>query len=930
MNKGMNKTIESFAKFSRKAATEGMVLLQNNEHMLPILPNEEVAVFGRCQIDYYRSGTGSGGSVNVAYTVNAIEGFQNNNMRINEELKSIYEEYVKNNPFDNGGGGWASEPWFQQEMPLEDEIVKQIAQSAQKAIIIIGRTAGEEQDNKNTKGSYQLTDLELEMLNKVTKVFDKVAVVLNVSNIIDMSWLDNCEYKNHILSVIYSWHGGMEGGNALAEVVTGKVSPSGKMTDTIAYKLEQYPTFKNFGHDDKNYYEEDIYLGYRYFETFDKNAVRYAFGFGLSYTEFSTVILNAQQHGTDLSMYYTVDVKVTNIGEQYAGKEVVALYYAAPQGKLGKPAIELGSFDKTKTLKPGESQTITLKMPVTRMASYDDCGVTGHKSSYVLEEGVYKLFIGSDVQSVEKVTFTNGSECLINELMVVEELQEALAPTEAFKRMKPGVLKANGEYELEFEEVPTRSIDLKNRMLDCMPNEIEYTGDMGILLSDVKKGKNTLDAFIAQLSQKELEVIVRGEGMSSPKVTPGTAGAFGGVGDNLLKFGIPVACASDGPSGIRMDSGDEAVQIPIGTLLACSWNVDLMKELYIYEGLELVMNNIDTLLGPGMNIHRNPLNGRNFEYFSEDPYLTGCMAKAATLGLKEGGSTGTIKHFAVNDQEHERRKVDSIVSERALREIHLKGFEIAVREGEASSIMTAYNPINGIWAASNYDLNTTILRNEWKYTGLVMSDWWAMMNDPIEGGEATVKRTSCMVRAQNDVYMLVNNFGAEVNGLGDDLSVAIEQKTLSIAELQRCAINICRFILNAPVIDRPISMLEVKSFPSRKELMNEAIEENIISSVNQDVKVNATTDKTIWIQVQEKGEFSVVLFMGYDQSPSAQSACNVMLNGNYATNIQLNGTFGHFVREKNINVQLEKGWYKVDLEFTKPGLEIKTIGLFEK
>lgn len=920
------KEVKGFTEYVRRAAAEGIVLLKNEGQMLPIKKGEEVAVFGRCQIDYYRSGTGSGGSVNVPYKVNALDGLrQNEYIEVNENLATVYETFIEKNPFENGGGAWAAEPWFQKEMPLTEEIVEEAKKTSEKAVIIIGRTAGEDQDNEDIEGGYRLTKLEMQMLENVTKHFDKVAVVLNVSSIVDMSWLDDEQLKSNLKAVLYSWQGGMEGGNALADVLSGNVTPSGKLSDTVAYNLNQYPSSKNFGDEQKNYYMEDIYVGYRYFETFNRQGVRFPFGYGLSYTQFQIETVRANVVGEGIKTEFDIHVKVTNIGDTYSGKEVVEVYYSAPQGLLGKPVLELCSFAKTKLLKPGESQTLTLKIPLSGMSSYDDGGVTGNKSSYVLEEGDYNLYVGNSVHHLEKIHFDDKPFYTVGELMLVDTLNEALAPREDFHRIKPGRPKKSGEFEAVYEPVPKRTTSLKERIEEYLPYEYKQTGNQGIKLKDVKENKNSLEQFIAQLSQKELEVIVRGEGMSSPKVTAGTAGAFGGVGDCLLRYGIPVACAADGPSGIRMDSGGEAVQLPIGTLLACTWDVSLMEELYTYEGQELVLNDIDTLLGPGINIHRHPLNGRNFEYFSEDPYLTGCMAKAALTGIRKGGSTGTIKHFASNDQEHKRRQVDSVVSERALREIHLRGFEIAVKEGKASSMMTSYNPINGIWSASNYDLNTTILRREWEYTGIVMTDWWAEMNDPILGGEASKKKTSCMVRAQNDIYMLVNNYGAEVNSMDDDLSEAIENGKLTIGELQRSAMNICRFLLNAPAIDRPIKIAEAKKIlPLKTRAYNDKL-----NKVDTEILLNTKADTSFGVVVDEEGEYSIVVSMKNDQEESAQSSCNILLNDEYVTNIQLNGTNGLKVKEKNVNMILDKGIYDLKLIFTKPGLEIGSIILMK-
>lgn len=927
MNEKKQQLMHDFAQFARIVSAEGIVLLKNENNMLPIKSGEEVAVFGRCQIDYYRSGTGSGGSVNVPYRVNALEGLRKNEtIAINEELASIYETFVQENPFDNGGGGWAAEPWFQKEMPITDDVIQIAKKTSVKAMVIIGRTAGEEQDNKDTQGGYRLNYTEIQMLEMVTASFEKVAVVLNVANIIDMSWLDALTHKEHILSVLYSWQGGMEGGNGLADVLSGEVTPSGKLTDTIAYNIEDYPSHTNFEGELENFYQEDIYLGYRYFETFAKSVVRYPFGFGLSYTEFSLHSITGRTEGQGKETTFIVDVTVQNCGANYSGKEIVQIYYEAPQGELGKPLRQLGGFAKTGLLAPGQTQQLSISIPIARMASYDDGGYTGNKSCYVLEAGDYRLFAGNSVRSLENVVINTKPTYTLDSLIVVEKLSVVMCPTKEFKRIKPGHMNEDGEFDITYESVPvhshTEQADLmRERMARHMPLACEITGDQNIKLIDVKNKKYTLEAFIAQLSQEDLEVIVRGEGMSSPKVTSGTASAFGGLSESLLRFGIPVACAADGPSGIRMDSGETATQLPIGTLLASTWNTQLIEEVYVLEGQELLLNEIDTLLGPGMNIHRHPLNGRNFEYFSEDPFLTGCMAKAVTLGLKKGGSTGTIKHFVANDQEHNRRVVDSIMSERALREIHLKGFEIVVKEGSASSLMTAYNPINGIFAASNYDLNTTVLRGEWGYTGVVMTDWWATMNDPVYGGAASLKDTSSMVRSQNDVFMVVNNFGAEANGLDDNLTESLSTGVLTIGELQRCAMNICKFILDAPAMERPIKTSEVNFFAA----VQQALPEVITYPVGIDFTASTNVDKTLWIEVDSEGYYNLLLTMKNDQWDSAQASFNILLNDKFVANIQLNGTMGRWVKQKNICVHLETGFYKMDIVITKAGIDIGTL-----
>lgn len=914
--------LEGFAEFSRTVAAEGAVLLKNEGQALPIRKDENVSVFGRIQVNYYRSGTGSGGSVHVAYTTNLLDGLRSKKgLTVNEELAAVYEKWIEENPFDDGGKVWAAEPWNQKEMPLTDEVVSQARSKSSKAIVVIGRTAGEDQDNVDAPGSYRLTEDEKAMLKQVTNHFEQTIVVLNVSNIMDMSWLNDESYVHPIQSVIYSWHGGMEGGNAIADVLAGDVTPSGKLTDTIAYSIEDYPSTSNYGNEFKNLYQEDIYVGYRYFETFRPEKVQFEFGYGLSYTTFTTKAEDAKWISQDGENSIKVNVTVTNTGTTYAGKEVVQIYYEAPQGQLGKPAKSLVAFGKTNLLQPGESQRLTVSFPVDSMASYDDAGVTGHASAYVLEPGTYRLYVGTSVKNVEHVSIDGQDGYVVETIQLVEQLQEAMAPTEGFTRMKPGARKEDGSYELIYADVPTRQVSMAERIEQCLPQTLEQTGNQGYKLRDVKDGKVSLEAFIAQLSDQDLAAIVRGEGMSSPLVTSGTASAFGGVSDSLFNYGIPVACTADGPSGIRMDSGEKATQVSIGTLLAATWNAELVEELYVMEGQELLRNQVDALLGPGLNIRRSPMNGRNFEYFSEDPLISGVFAAACTKGIMKGGSNATLKHFACNNQEKHRSKVDAVVSERALREIYLKGFEIAVKEGGANSIMTSYNPINGHWAASNYDLNTTILRGEWGFQGIVMTDWWAIMNDGVEGGPADRKNTNWMVRAQNDLYMVVPNYGAEINGWDDNTIESLENGTLTRGELQRSAMNICEFIMNAPVFSRKHEIVEnVASFQANASLSSEQAQ-----ALADNAQVKPVVGEPVYMKVDEAGQYRIIVQIMSPEPELAQSACNVILNDQLMTTIQTNGTEGKWIRQKLVKVELEAGLYELKLDFTKPGLQIDWI-----
>lgn len=908
-------TGQQILKLCRKAAAQGAVLLKNEDAVLPLSKKDHIAVFGRCQIEYYRSGTGSGGAVNVPYTTNLIEGLRGNQITVNEELADCYTQWIAKNPFDNGGGGWACEPWCQQEMPVDKALVSRAAKTSNKAVVVIGRTAGEDKDNAAAEGSYFLTKAEEEMIHRVCEGFENVIVILNVSNIIDMGFM---EYSQNIKSVVYAWQGGMEGGNGIADVLAGKEVFQGKLTDTIARKITDYPSDRNHGGGTQNIYQEDIYVGYRYFETFAKDTVLYPFGYGLSYTEFDIYDSAMEVSGNGADTKLMVTCKVRNTGTKYSGREIVQLYVEKPSNGMGRPARELIGFAKTRNLDCLDEEEIQMEIPIYRVASFDDSGVSGYKNSYVLEAGEYHFHVGTNVRDTEEVPVNGSAGWQIKTTQLIAECREALAPAESFERMRT-VLGENGEVDLGYETVPTRTENLRERILSNLPATIRYTGNKGLHLKDVAEGNCTMEAFIAQLSPEDLAAIVRGEGMCSIKVTPGTAAAFGGVSDNLLGFGIPVGCCADGPSGIRMDNGSYATQVPIGTLIACTWDEALAEELFTCIGEEMVQNQIDTLLGPGINIHRHPLNGRNFEYFSEDPLLTGKMAAAVVRGIGSKGVHATIKHFACNSQETGRHIVNSVVSQRALREIYLKAFETAVREGNAQSVMTSYNPVNGYWTASGYDLNTTILREEWGFDGIVMTDWWANINDVVEGGEGSRQRMADMVRAQNDVYMVVNNNGAEINAFGDDTIEALGTGRLTVGELQRCAMNICRFLMNTPAFGRKGN--GVVKIPFIQALDTDEPGAGDMDNSGR-ILWNTSVPAERYFYIKEAGCYDVLVRLMSPQTDRAQTVCKALLNEKEFATFQTNGTEGRWMQQKILRVELEKGNYRIDLKFPKPGMEI--------
>lgn len=904
------KTLDwsKYLETAAKVAAEGIVMLKNDNNALPLAKDKPVAVFGRIQLHYYKSGTGSGGMVNVSKVTGITDGLIEAGVEIDEELLDVYKKWDGLNPYDMGTG-WGSEPWSQEEMPLDDKTVSRSAEKCDTAIVIIGRTAGEEQDAKIEKGSYLLTDTENDMLAKVRKAFDKVVVLLNVGGLIDMSFVDRYSPD----AVLYVWQGGMTGGTGVADVLTGKISPCGKLPDTIAYNISDYPSDKNFGGTERNFYCEDIYVGYRWFETFAKDKVRYPFGYGLSYTDFE--IVPEKNIYNDDSVIFCV--RVTNTGS-YSGKEVVQVYCEHPQGKLGKPARVLCGFAKTKTLAPQESQTVEIKVNYYDISSYDDSGVTGHRFCWVMEKGKYTFLVGN---SVRNVTVADVYE--ISKTEVLCECSQAMPPVTEFKRVR-AVRTENG-YTPETEDVPLLEYDEEKRRIENLPSEIPYTGDRGIKLSDVKGGRNSMEEFIAQLSDYDLSCIIRGEGMGSPRVTAGTASAFGGVSDNLVNFGIPAGCCDDGPSGMRLDCGTKAFSLPNGTMIASTFNRELLTELFEFTGLEMTVNKVDCLLGAGMNIHRHPLNGRNFEYFSEDPFLTGAMASAELKGLHKSGVTGTIKHFCGNNQETNRHYVETVVSERALREIYLKGFEIAVKSGNANSIMTTYGSVNGLWTAGNYDLNTTILRNEWGFTGFTMTDWWANVNS--RGGEPDRNDFASMARSQNDVYMVCPDGSSGEDNTLEELG----NGRLLRCELQRNAMNICNFLINTHAMERLCGEEEPVEIINRPDNTGEDDTPVVFYEVDREftldlsyVKAEKGTNYSFSLIVKNAGYYNVTITASSTQSEVAQIPVTLFAMGTASGTFTWNGTDGQPVSYYK-EIPMFSRFTAIRLYFAQNGLDLHSI-----
>lgn len=916
-----------YREAARVAVAEGNVLLRNENNALPIKKGSVVSVFGRIQSGYYKSGTGSGGMVNVHRVTGILDALKESpEIKLNKELLSVYEAWEKENPFEEGVG-WGQDPWSQPEMPLTDDVVNAAAKASDTAIVIIGRTAGEDRDNSLSAGSLYLSDIEKDMMKKVRKAFSKMVVVLNVGNVIHMDFVQ--EYSPD--AVLYAWQGGMEGGYGTADILLGRRSPSGRLTDTVAQRVEDYPSHENFGDANKNIYKEDIYVGYRYFQSVAPEKVLYPFGYGLSYTTFSHKVENIEmkeyassdgKRKTD-GPVVNFDIVVRNTGEA-SGKEVVQIYLSAPQGKLGKPAVVLCAFDKTKELAPGEEESLSFLINLSDFASYDDIGETGHEACYVLEKGKYSILEGNNAAELSAIY-----ELTLGELLVVEELSHQLAPLESFERMKL-VEDENGDLKTEYYKLPKWPCLEKEHRMENMPESIPMTGDKGYKLSDVLNKKVSMRDFIAQLDEEDLSCIIRGEGMGSPKVTAGTASAFGGVSKKLRSFGIPCICCDDGPSGMRLDSGRKAFSLPNGTLLACSFNTKLNEELFYFLGREMIFQKVECLLGPGMNIHRHPLNGRNFEYFSEDPLVTGKIGAAQIRGLKRAGVTGTLKHFAANNQETRRHYTDSVLSERALREIYLRGYEIAVKEAGADSIMSSYNKINGYYAAGRHDLNTGILRNEWGFKGVVMTDWWSRINDVYDEKDAS-NNFAAMVRAQNDLYMVCPE--ADVNSTGDNTLESLNKGTLNVGELQRCAMNICEFIMGTRAMKRlleiPCEVVIENLPPDPEEIDPDSIIYYQVPKEGADIsleEVDCSKGKSFifGVEVERTGGYEVELTAKSDLGVLAQIPVTMYIGGIPILVFTFHGTEGEYMTIKK-RIMLNQKYQMLKLVFGQSGVKAQKL-----
>lgn len=769
-------------EFMRRCAAEGMVLLADDAKNLPF-GYEKVAVFGRSQIDTIKGGTGSG-FVYCRHTVSLLEGLRASRVNLYEPLASVYEEWVKANPKDDGAGSvWGSGEHSYPEMPLDNAVVKDAAENCEKAIIIISRISGENFDMRLKKGDHYLTDGEEAMISAVSACFKHIVLLVNTGAPIDLSCVD----KYSIETVLYMGQAGEQTGAAVASILDGSVNPSGKCTQTWAVKYEDYPSPKGF-FGKEVVYREGIYVGYRYFDSFGIQP-RYPFGHGLSYTTFDIKTTAASVEKDVLS----VTVCVKNTGS-VAGKEVVELYSSSPERLLEKPYQELRAFHKTALLEPGESDEYTFRLPLSELASYST-----ELAAYILEHGRYIIRIGnSSRNTVPAVAIDFGSR---DGYTVTRQCKNLLTPTKKFREIKKPESEPTFEncaFELSVSEKVIKK-EVCKYTEKRVPEELKPKAGAGRLtLFDVKEGRATVEDVVAQMSDEELSRFANGHTESDDVPADDGKGLVVGASSRTVmgaagetwssdKYKMPTSVVADGPAGVRLnlhvkDSNElrYCSAFPIGMLLAGTWNEDIAWEMGRRISHELTKYGIDAILGPGINIVKNPLCGRSFEYFSEDPYLSGMICAAEVTGVQKSssgnsGTYATIKHLAANSQENHRVGGNSVVSERTMREIYLKAFEIAVKKAQPRSIMTSYNRLNGVFTANEFELCSDIVRSEWGFKGFFMTDWGGLEDAAL-----------CM-SAGNDIIM--------AGWKAWHIKQALDNGSLERSCVQRSVVNILKAVI---------------------------------------------------------------------------------------------------------------------------------------
>lgn len=673
-----------------QAAVEGIVLLENKGDILPLKEGTAINLFGK-GIHQFRNGAVGAGKITPRYSVDLKEAIRES------EVFSLNEELVEFYACD------------EDEIPAPD-LLASARRKSDTAVILITRAAGENMDCSSAKGEYYLSDKEDLLLKKLSEEFSHTVVILNVGYPIDVTFIE----KYDVDALLYTGFGGMLGGPAIVKILSGEENPSGKLTDTWAKDYFDIPSSRNF-YDcaDKprldaecsayvdTYYEEDIYVGYRYFTTFHKKAA-YPFGYGLSYTSFviepeEVCYRNEKLH---------VKVRVKNMGKR-AGREVVQVYIRKPDGELEKPERELIAFEKTGCLKSGEEQEIFLEIPEKHLTVYSE-----EKAAYLLEAGNYDVFAGNCVGAPRCGGFRIQEEKIVKQvtnLMVLQEEMDVLSKRAAKETYPSG--RKSGICEGKTTFLPYARRKSYKATFSGKKPEVKLTFD------DVRKDPSRADDFTAQLSIEELARL---------SVCASAGWGMEGIGEagrmfRLEGFDIPDFPVSDGNSGVNLRVPN--IGMPSGVTICSSFNRELAEAVGRVIGEEAKLLHMPMILAPALNIHRNPLNGRQPEYFSEDPYAAGVMAGCYARGLESAGVGACIKHLIANNCETSRKRNQSILTERALREIYFKAFETAMEEHMPAAVMTAYNACNGRPTAADPELIQGFLREENGFRGFVMTDW---------------------------------------------------------------------------------------------------------------------------------------------------------------------------------------------------------------
>ena len=777
--------------FARSAAADGMVLLKNSNSTLPISLDKEIALFGITSYRCFRMGWGSGDMM-AQPTVQIADGLEAAGYKLNADVKKIATEWAEAHDSEYRG---VNRDWFKwvyrfNEFEISDDQIKKAAKSSDVAVITIGRCSGESDDLKNEEGFHKLHSEEVALIKRVSEVFEHTVLLMNVCGVIDLTSIEEMNVDS-ILDVSLC---GEQFGNAVADIVSGKVCPSGRLSTTWAKKYEDYPTCE--GVDTTVIpYNEGIYVGYRYFDTFGVEP-RYPFGFGLSYTEFKMRAYDVDVDGALVDFC----VEVTNTGKT-SGKEVVQCYISCPDGKLEKAYQELCSYAKTDCLEPGESEELILSFNLTDMASYDE-----ERAAFILEPGKYVVRYGNSSRNTHVAFVIEVEEEIIcvktvNRLIPEDGALNLISKKGYTPYTYAGEQKEIDKAQIFVVEADKIETEICNKYEDSLPEILVPKNDGKVYtLEDVANGEADIEDVVAQFTNEELSCMLNGVIYSGSDANANVGSMSikvkGAAGEMWTseKYKIPTNACADGPSGVRLaifntpesddtDMAKEMVSYPSGTCLANSWDLEAAYCLGECVRNDLEVSDIEGWLAPGINIHRNPLNGRNFEYISEDPLLAGNVGAYITFGVQyneEGDPTGrytTVKHFACNNMEYERGISDSRVSERALREIYLKPFKIAVTDSAPLAIMTAYNKINGKFSATNFDLLNGVLRGEWGFDGMVMTDW----------NNAAVPKEHPV--AGNDLIMPGCHRSKILDGLNDG--------TLPKADAQACAVRILRTILRS-------------------------------------------------------------------------------------------------------------------------------------